>query len=457
MTNRTAGPKEFAVASIRLDKDVEIPMRDGTVTRANVYRPDGDQKVPAILVRTPYSKDLFLAQVMSLDPIRAVESGIAVVFQDLRGRYASDGELTMFQESEDGYDSVEWLAGRPWCDGNVGMSGLSYLGLVQWAAAAQRPPSLRTIIPINIGTSHATEQVCFTGGAFNAGYVLWLITQFFGPETARRRALAGETDAAEMLRVLKAGDDVEGLTRYRPLSKIPLLQENPVADWYHDVVRDEALHDPDPEALRAHYAAVEIPALNVSGWYDYFLSGTLHNYTQMRADGGSEAARNGQRLLIGPWDHLLNSTSAQYDFGFAASTLASDFSGYQLQHFARYLQGDEHALEEAPAVRIFVMGENAWRDEESWPLERSRPQPWYLRAGGPGADGGLLSPESPDATERPDHYSTTRPTRRRHSAAQSVFRAWPRASTSAPTTSVRMKRAPTSSSTPPRCWTSRSR
>lgn len=104
---------------IIVEKDVVIPMNDGTVTRANVYRPDDGGPVPTILVHTPYSKDLVIVQTMSLDPIRAVESGFAVVHQDVRGRYASDGDLVMFDETDDGHDSVEWVIGQPWCDGNV--------------------------------------------------------------------------------------------------------------------------------------------------------------------------------------------------------------------------------------------------------------------------------------------------------------------------------------------------
>jgi putative CocE/NonD family hydrolase len=387
---------------ITIDKDVVIPMRDGTRLRANVYRPEGDEPVPAILVRTPYGKDLFLVNGMSIDPIPAVERGFAVVYQDVRGRYASDGDLDMFEEAEDGHDSVEWVAGQTWCNGSVGMAGLSYLGLVQWLAASQRPQGLKTIIPTNIGhPPYLDGIVSFVGGAFKTGYLLWLITQFFGPETARRRALEGATDAEEILRVLRAGDDLKAIAAFRPLADVPVLRENPVADWYDDVLRNDGAGGDDAESLRGHHASVQIPVLSVGGWFDYFLKGQLENFVGMQQDGGSEAARTQQRLLIGPWDHLMNSTSAEYDFGFAASTLGSDFTGYQLAHFEHYLKEGGERSAPGPRVRIFVMGENVWRDEDSWPLERAAHQPWYLRAG---AGGGRLSPEPPAADERPDHY-----------------------------------------------------
>src|SRR5207302_5746610 len=125
-------------------------------------------------------------------------------------------------------------------------------------------------------------------------------------------------------------------------------------------------------ALDAHYSAIDVPVLNVGGWYDYFLPGTLTNYTRLRAKAGS--TRDHQRLLIGPWDHLLNSLTAEYDFGHGASAAAVDFTGYQLEHLAHYLKGGKAAGTLSPRVRIFVMGENVWRDEDEWPLERSRPQ-----------------------------------------------------------------------------------
>jgi hypothetical protein len=380
-------------------------MRDGTATRANVFRSDENKSVPAILVRTPYGKDQILGQTAILDPVRAVERGFAVVFQDVRGRYESDGEFIICDEADDGYDSVEWLASQSWCDGNVGMTGSSYLGLVQWLAAARHPPSLRTIVPINIGHPPYLQELCFVGGVFKLGYVLWLITHFFAPETARRRALAGRGDHNEMFRILAASDDIPRLARWRPMSSLPLFQENPVAQWYIDVLTDDAPGGDDWESLRDHFAAIDLPVLNIGGWYDYFLAGTLTNFTRMRDRVRPRAVQNEQRLLIGPWDHVLNSRTAEYDFGFAASPTDMDLTGYQLTHFAHYLKSNQNKDPLLPRVRIFVMGENVWRDEDDWPLTRSKPEVWYLRsAATKGSRGGVLSTEKPTADERPEHY-----------------------------------------------------
>ncbi|MBN1663764.1 MAG: CocE/NonD family hydrolase, partial [Deltaproteobacteria bacterium] len=128
------------VKSIRIDKDIPFKMRDGITLRADVYRPDDAEKHPAIIVRTPYDKTPS-APSNYLSPVEAAFAGYAVVIQDTRGRFASEGEYAVgAPEGPDGYDSVECCAAEPWCDGNVGMVGISYLGAVQVLAAAEQPP-----------------------------------------------------------------------------------------------------------------------------------------------------------------------------------------------------------------------------------------------------------------------------------------------------------------------------
>jgi putative CocE/NonD family hydrolase len=126
---------------IGVERNVAVPMRDGTRLRADVYRPEDTSPVPAILVRLPYDKDELLQQWNAIHPIRAAESGYAVVFQDTRGRFRSEGDFEPYvHEGADGYDSVEWVARQPWCNGRVGMTGASYFGMAQWLAAVARPP-----------------------------------------------------------------------------------------------------------------------------------------------------------------------------------------------------------------------------------------------------------------------------------------------------------------------------
>src|SRR5215467_3812932 len=142
---------------VLVERNVEIPMRDGVILRANVYRPDTPEPVPVVLSRLPYNKDLPSWQVMT-DAVRLAEAGFAVVNQDTRGRFQSGGEFYPFvNEGRDGYDSVEWAAAQPWSSGAVGMTGGSYFGATQWLAAVERPPHLRALFP-TITTSEYYES-----------------------------------------------------------------------------------------------------------------------------------------------------------------------------------------------------------------------------------------------------------------------------------------------------------
>ena len=136
-------------SSLIIDKDVPVPMRDGTILRADVYRPATAGRYPVILQRTPYNKSLLAGVVLMLDVVRTAGEGYAVVIQDTRGRYASDGEFYTFRDDVlDGYDTVEWCAVQTWSDSNVGMYGASYVGATQWLAALSTPPHLKAIFPL---------------------------------------------------------------------------------------------------------------------------------------------------------------------------------------------------------------------------------------------------------------------------------------------------------------------
>src|SRR5713101_7861968 len=135
--------------SVVIERNVDGKMRDGTVLRADVYRPSEPGRYPVLVTRTPYNKQLMAVATLDFDPIRAAEAGYVVVIQDVRGRWASDGEgfFPYRDEFEDGHDTVEWAATQDWSNGNVGCYGVSYLGGTTWHAAASAPPSLRAIAP----------------------------------------------------------------------------------------------------------------------------------------------------------------------------------------------------------------------------------------------------------------------------------------------------------------------
>ncbi len=378
--------------TVVVERDVPVAMRDGVVLRADVYRSHDGSPAPGILLRTPYDKTSRAAAFRhALDPIHAVGEGFACVFQDVRGRYASDGDFVPFaQELEDGFDTVEWLAAQEWCDGHVGMTGASYCGATQWLAARQRPPSLRAIAPA-VTASEYYEGWTYRGGAFELGFALFWTLASLGPEHARR--LGGPADEI-MEHFVSELDRIDDVYRQLPLGDVADLER--LASFYR-----EWLDHPEDDAYwkamapNQAYGDIDVPALNIGGWYDIFLAGTLENFVRMRSEAPTERARTGQRLLVGPWTHgVWNGWHPERVFGTMASSDAIDLTGIQLDFFRCHLrEGVPDAPESEAPVRIFVMGANVWRDEAQWPLARAEPTPWYLHARG-GVAGGL-SPIKP--------------------------------------------------------------
>jgi putative CocE/NonD family hydrolase len=368
-----------------LERNVAVPMRDGVLLRADVYRPEGDGPVPAVLGRTPYDRTFGPTPPSIVDPERAVEAGIALVCMDVRGQHGSDGEFYPFRaEGADGYDSVEWVAAQPWCSGAVAMAGRSYSAATQWLAAAAQPRHLRAIAPVVVGSNYFDGWV-YQGGAFQLGFNLFWVQIMAGRGKRRVR--------------------MEEQYRHLPLCEASLVADSPSGRFYRDWLEHPVLDDYwRALSIDASYGEVLVPAFNIGGWYDIFLGGTLENYTRMRREGGSELARTRTRLLIGPWAH--GSTYGAYpDHSFNAFsphdgvdlvTAQLDFLGEQLSH-------GSCAEPQAP-VRIFTMGVNRWRDEPDWPLTRAVQERWFMHSDGEAAtSGGTLSRAAP-ADEPADTY-----------------------------------------------------
>jgi len=152
-----------------ISKNVQVPMRDGVQLASDVYRPAVDGRYPTIVNRLPYDKELPIVN-FSFDVLRAARAGYAVVVQDTRGRFQSEGSFVPFaHEAADGADTVEWAAAQPWSTGEVGMVGGSYFGATQWLAATQAPPALRAIAPF-VTTDQYYESWAYQGGAFQLGF-----------------------------------------------------------------------------------------------------------------------------------------------------------------------------------------------------------------------------------------------------------------------------------------------
>ncbi len=329
---------------IVIDKNVTVPMRDGVVLAADVYRPDGAGPWPTLLMRLPYNKEAGRYLVSYFDVFRGAQAGYAVVVQDTRGRWASGGEFSPFSdEARDGADTIAWAAAQPWSTGAVGMIGGSYFGATQWTAATQAPAALKAIAPM-VTTDQYYDGWAYQGGAFQLGFNLhWALSSLALGELMRRMA-AGQASDQDFAALTAAIDGNDALYRRLPLLGLPELRE--LAPYY-----DDWLSHPSYDgfwratAPRESYGQVTVPALNIGAWHDLFLKGTLANYTGMKAAGGSAAARRLQRLVIGPWAHgTMAGWFPERSYGLRSGIDAADITGLQLRWFDRLLKGVDTGL-----------------------------------------------------------------------------------------------------------------
>jgi putative CocE/NonD family hydrolase len=366
-----------------VERDLSMRMRDGTTLKADVYRPDAPGRFPLLVMRTPYDKSQQLAMTeKDYFPPR----GYVLVVQDTRGRFSSEGEFVPFtHEASDGYDTVELAATLPWSSGKVAMVGQSYLALVQYYAATLAPPHLAAICPVS-GPVTYYENCIYRRGVFELAWMLAYFV-FMARNTLERKGIY-ERERAKL----------DSWLSHPELPLSPLKSEEylrvPVAEWA-ERLKDGAPYFADllsnwkdgpywaATDVRPLCRNVTVPAMHIGSWYDAFQYDTLAIYTRMRSETRSERARRGQRLIMGPWAHLLpyavptSRGTGDIDFGPAAMVeLLADQERFLRRSFA----GDDFADE--PPVRIFVMGENRWRDEHEWPLARTKYTPLYLRSRG---------------------------------------------------------------------------
>ena len=365
-----AGLSQAQQLPVTIERDVPAKMRDGVVLKADIYRPKADGKYPVILQRSPYNKTATPVYQPKF-AMKAAARGYVVIFQDCRGRFASAGEWNPFRhEAEDGYDSVEWAAQLPYSNGKVGMVGASYVGATQLMAAVMQPPHLAGIFPM-VMASNYYEGLIYQGGTLN----LWLT------ETWTSGLALGD-----LLRYLLLKRDTMGWTRVLPLRDFPVLAV-PGREWVGSYFREWLAHPSYDDywkqiSIEDRHDKIQVPAFHFGAWYDIVLGGTLRNYLGIKAHGATEAARRGQRLLIGPWPHgPWESKVGELDFGPQAnfSDLGEDLV---LRWYDHVLKGTDNGIDKEKPVRLFVMGDNVWRDEDDWPLARAQETRYYFHSQG---------------------------------------------------------------------------
>ena len=374
-------------------------MRDGVRLATDVYLPQASGQFPAILHRLPYGKH----QAMSIDDIDAfADAQYAVVIQDTRGRFDSEGEFAPFRsERRDGEDTVRWLTEQSWCDGRVGMVGASYHGATQWMAASAAPPGLRAIAPGFTSTDYYDGWM-YRGGAFQLGFALYWTTRFLALSALQKRAGGEPQAAAEVAALIQTIDRSEAVYETMPLVDVPLPSAaGYYRDWLEHPTRDSYWYRTAPEQ---DHREIAIPTLNIGGWYDCFLGGTLANYAGVKAHGRTPGGRS-PRLIIGPWAHgVLGGEFPELMFGINADAAMLPLIQEQIRFFDEHVRNVRSPSDDAANVKLFVMGANAWREEQTWPISGTRYVPYYLS--GSGADPsrtGALATAIPGA-EAPDVF-----------------------------------------------------
>jgi len=398
------------------ERGVIVTMRDGIRLATDLYFPalDGRRapgQFPVLLERTPYNKH-------GLGAVKTAKffarHGYVTAMQDVRGRFASEGEWYAFAlEGPDGYDTVEWLGTQEWSDGKVGTIGLSYSGSDQHALATLHPPHLAAMFASEAMANYHTGSMR-QGGAMELRFMIYAFIMAWDSPTA-------QANPALQAAVRRELDNIHQWLGRTPLKPgVSVLRHFPAIErWVLDVLR----HGDYDDYWKQHGYNVEeyydehsdVPLYLLSGWYDSYTRATTDNFIAL-----TERKKGPVRMIIGPWIHgsttLERTFSGDVDFGIDAPL---DYDGYRLRFFDAALKGLHTGIMDEPPVRLFVMGGGSgrkllnghldhggsWRDESEWPLRRARPTPYYLHADG------TLGPEPPtdEAASTPYQYDPRHP------------------------------------------------
>jgi len=365
--------------------DVQVPMSDGVSLSTDIYLPKSDEPFPVLLVRTIYDNQS--PQLIEAAE-RFVDRGYAVVMQDCRGRFDSDGEWQPYvNEAQDGHDTQEWIGSQSWCDGNIGTFGTSYVGFTQSLTAPLRSKYLKALVPT------VSQQDNF--GHFYVGGALQLHVAMNFINMAGRTMQRGSRNA------------MNSAEFYRRLPLVSALDDIVDLPFYRNVITHSTFDDFwKSYSLRYRYEDIEAPALIVSGWYDNLVHEAFKLFNGWTTKSRSSEAKHLTKLLIGGWSHgNIGSSETFGSIGFGASA-GMDFLEEQLRWFDRRLKGIENGVDDEPPIRLFVMGDNEFRYENEWPLARTEYTNYYLQGRGDASSlhgNGVLSKDAPEE-QPPDRY-----------------------------------------------------
>lgn len=380
---------------VQIERDSPVPMRDGTILRADIYRPPSKGPHPVLLQRTPYNKATAQTGVYQ-HPVWYAQQDYIVVVQDTRGRFASDGAFEPYRhEGNDGADTIAWASELEGSTGKVGTFGFSYAGSNQLLAAGRKPKGL-TCAAIGCAGTEFYDGWTYRGGALQLAFVIsWTMQALGVPEALRR----GDTDAARKISAMAAHLDD---TYSRPVGEWLRLNELPgfLADWIENDCRNDYWQALFPQST---FDDIEIPCLHIGGWYDIFLGGTLKAFDMLRELAADEPDRL-QSLAVGPWQHVpWSRLNGILDHGAEGDNRADLL---QLTWFDHWLKGKPLICSNEP-VRYFLMGANRWEKDTRWPPTETHECELYLHSNGFAArrlSDGRLDTEHPDGDEASDIF-----------------------------------------------------
>ena len=377
-------------------------MRDGVELATDVYMPAQGGPFPTIVQRTPYDRGNPIA-LTAPDAVFLAQRGYALVVQDVRGRYDSEGEWYPFaNEADDGHDTIEWAAKQPWSNGKVGTIGASYFGLTQWQAAQGGSSHLVASVP-RVAYSNLYHNWVYTGGAFQLAFNLsWSIVMSTRTNRPQFMWLPDEVHLKSLLWHLPVvtGGEAAGhhIKHY--------------TDWVSHPSYDDYWRGMGP--VEDSYDKISVAAYGMAGWFDVFLQGNLNSFMGMTKKARTPEARRKQKIIVGPWIHLLggslagglgtHSKTGDIDFG---PNVILDLQAEQVRWLNYIMKGEDDGIGGEPRVRVFVMGSNRWRESDDWPIPGTEYTPFYLHSDG-GANAltgnGTLDTMAPQA-EQHDHYT----------------------------------------------------
>jgi uncharacterized protein len=370
-------------SGVRIES-VSVPMRDGIRLKADLYLPDPPGPFPVIVVRTPYTK----AEAKPVGMFFA-RYGYAVLVQDVRGRHDSEGEFYPFTaEQADGTDLTGWLKQQSWCNGKIGAFGGSYMGITQWAMAGGNA-EVTSITPV-FATADLYSGLYQAGVFSKHTFLHWTLTSHgrYGNLSGARNIEKGyrhfplrESDDA-------AGQDVEFFNDW---------VDRPVPDGYWRSMNH-----------RDRFSSTSAPVFLIGGWYDFFAEATIDDFLLLRRTAPAEV-REKSKLLMGPWSHeFFNPNLSNYGI----EPRWMELIPFEVVHgvkswYDHSLKAIDNGWENKAAVRVYVLGENVWRDEQEWPPAGAFMHTYYLRSEGRAGDdseNGRLDLEAPAADEPPDTF-----------------------------------------------------